>query len=114
MYRNQAPDQDYQPQCANAAPAAGQNIRLSPNPAFGTQTIATSTGQADLGLFEDNLHDERWRPFEGQGAICTMNLVLDPRDNNFDFTTITDVFSQFAIQLAAAETKLLPVMFAMP
>ncbi len=38
-----------------------------------------------------NLRDERWLPFEGQGAISTWNLVLDPRDNNFDFTTITDV-----------------------
>jgi len=92
MVRTLAPDGNYQPQKANADPPAGQSIiRLSPNPAVGTQTIATSSGQTDLGLFEDNLHDERWRPFEGQGAICTMNLVLDPRDNNFDFTTITDV-----------------------
>jgi hypothetical protein len=38
-----------------------------------------------------NLRDERWLPFEGQGVISTWNLLLDPRDNNFDFTTITDV-----------------------
>ena len=60
-------------------------------PHTGTQTIATSTGQNDAGLFEVNLRDERWLPFEGQGAISTWNLVLDPRDNNFDFGSITDV-----------------------
>jgi hypothetical protein len=59
--------------------------------AAGTQTIATSSGQNDAGLFDVNLRDERWLPFEGQGAISTWNLMLDPRDNNFDFSTITDV-----------------------
>ena len=34
-----------------------------------------------------NLRDERWLPFEGQGAISTWNLTLDPRDNNFDLST---------------------------
>jgi hypothetical protein len=94
MVRTKVPDDFYQPQNATADPNnidAKQNIASSPVGAAGTQTIATSTGQADMGLFEDNLHDERWRPFEGQGAICTLNLVLDPRNNNFDFTTITDV-----------------------
>ena len=37
------------------------------------------------------MRDERWLPFEGQGAISTWTLVLDPRDNNFDFSTVTDV-----------------------
>ncbi len=92
MVRTQAPDSNYQPQSASVDPInKQQSISPSPIGAAGTMTIATSTGQADMGLFEDNLHDERWRPFEGQGAICSMNLVLDPRDNNFDFTTITDV-----------------------
>ena len=30
-------------------------------------------------------------PFEGQGAISTWTLELDPRDNGFDVSTITDV-----------------------
>ena len=38
-----------------------------------------------------NLRDERWLPFEGQGAVSTWNLTLDPRDNNFDLSTVTDV-----------------------
>jgi hypothetical protein len=90
MVRIQAPGSTYTPQAANAAPN-DPTVITSPMAASGTQTIATSTGQNDSGLFEVNLRDERWLPFEGQGAISTWNLVLDPRDNNFDFSTITDV-----------------------
>jgi hypothetical protein len=53
--------------------------------------VATSTGQNDAGLFEVNLRDERWLPFEGRGAISTWSLELRPEDNAFDPTTITDV-----------------------
>jgi len=56
-----------------------------------TSTIATSSGQNDAGLFEVNLRDERWLPFEGQGAISQWQLTLDQRDNAFDLSTVTDV-----------------------
>jgi len=90
MVRIQAPGSTYTPQAANAVPN-DPTVITSPMAASGTQTIATSTGQNDSGLFEVNLRDERWLPFEGQGAISRWNLTLDPRDNNFDFSTITDV-----------------------
>ncbi|MGA9671980.1 MAG: hypothetical protein WBQ94_22400, partial [Terracidiphilus sp.] len=90
MVRTQAPGTSYQPQNASAPPN-DPSVLVSPIAAAGTQTIATSNCQNDAGLFDVNLHDERWLPFEGQGAISTWNLTLDPRDNNFDFTTITDV-----------------------
>lgn len=45
----------------------------------------------DAGMFDVNLRDERWLPFEGQGAVSTWSLILDPRDNNFDLSSITDV-----------------------
>jgi hypothetical protein len=89
--RIQAPDSSYTPQSAASGSITDNNVIGSPMAAAGTQTIVTSTGQNDAGLFDVNLHDERWLPFEGQGAISAWNLVLDPRDNNFDFTTITDV-----------------------
>jgi hypothetical protein len=54
-------------------------------------TIATSSGQNDAGLFEVNLRDERWLPFEGQGAISAWTLELNPASNNFEFSSITDV-----------------------
>ena len=89
MVRTQAADQNYKPQPAGGNLVAG--VTTSPGAAAGTSRIVTSTGQQDAGLFEVNLHDERWLPFEGQGAISTWTLTLDPRDNNFDFITITDV-----------------------
>jgi len=90
MVRTQAAGTSYQPQSATAGPN-DPTVLVSPIAAAGTQTIVTSSGQNDSGLFNANLSDDRWLPFEGQGAISTWNLVLDPRDNNFDITTITDV-----------------------
>ncbi|HEX7445320.1 MAG TPA: hypothetical protein VF300_02930, partial [Methanothrix sp.] len=60
------------------------------------QSIVTSTGQNDSGLFEVNLHDERYLPFEGSGVISQWQLQLpaDPSQQNpleFDYETIADV-----------------------
>ena len=55
------------------------------------QSIATSHGVNDSGLFEVNFRDERYLPFEGGGAISRWRLEM-PKDNNaFDFETISDV-----------------------
>ena len=43
------------------------------------QSIVTSSGQNDSGLFETNLRDERFLPFEGAGAESTWKLDL-PKD----------------------------------
>lgn len=55
------------------------------------ETIVTSSGQNDSGLFEANLHDERYLPFEGKGAISTWQLEIDRATNGFDLATISDV-----------------------
>jgi hypothetical protein len=55
------------------------------------QSIVTSSGQNDSGLFETNLTDERYLPFEGAGAISEWHIEL-PRDfRQFDYDTISDV-----------------------
>jgi hypothetical protein len=69
---------------------ADKSIINSP-PVTANPIIATSSGQGDAGLFEINLRDERWLPFEGQGAVSSWTLSLDPRDNNFDLSSVTDV-----------------------
>lgn len=84
-----------QPPVAPYTPALARDAATAPafsasRPAA-TISISTSHGQNDAGLFDVNLRDERWLPFEGQGAISTWTLELDPRDNNFDLSTITDV-----------------------
>jgi len=64
------------------------------------QSVITSNAQNDSGLFETNLKDERYLPFEGQGAISRWKVELLQLESggkhirNFDFTTISDVLFQ--------------------
>ncbi len=55
------------------------------------QSIATSNGQNDSGVFELNFRDERYLPFEGTGAISSWRLELPAEIRQFDYNTITDV-----------------------
>jgi hypothetical protein len=55
------------------------------------ESIATSHGNNDSGLFEVNFRDERYLPFEGAGAISQWRLEMPSDNNAFDFETITDV-----------------------
>ena len=63
------------------------------NDYYGTaQSIVTSSAQADSGLFETNLRDERYLPFEGTGVAGSQWQLTLPSDvPQFDFDTITDV-----------------------
>jgi hypothetical protein len=55
------------------------------------QTIVTSTAQNDSGMFETNLRDERYLPFENSGVISEWNLELPADVRQFDYATISDV-----------------------
>ena len=57
------------------------------------QSIVTSSASNDTGMFETNLRDERFLPFEGAGAESTWKLDLPtPQDYPaFDYATISDV-----------------------
>jgi hypothetical protein len=58
---------------------------------YGTiQSIATSHGQNDTGLFELNFSDERFLPFEGAGVLSTWGINIPQANNQFDFSTISD------------------------
>lgn len=56
-----------------------------------TQSIVTSTGQHDSGMFDTNLRDERRLPFEGSGAVSAWRLELPAQFRPFDYDTIADV-----------------------
>lgn len=63
---------------------------------FGTvQSIVTSTGNNDSGMFETNLREERLLPFEGAGVESTWKLELPSDFRQFDYNTITDVILHF-------------------
>lgn len=57
------------------------------------QSIVTSSASNDSGLFETNLRDKRFLPFEGAGAESTWKLDLPKPDAypTFDYATISDV-----------------------
>ena len=55
------------------------------------QSIVTSTASNDSGLFETNLRDERYLPFEGAGAVSMWKIELPTAMRPFDFATISDV-----------------------
>jgi hypothetical protein len=60
------------------------------------QYIATSNGVNDNGLFEMNLHDERYLPFERAGAISTWQLEFPSAYPQFDPESITDLIVHFS------------------
>jgi hypothetical protein len=55
------------------------------------QSIATSNAQNDSGVFELNFRDERYLPFEGEGAISSWKLELPQEVKQFNHATISDV-----------------------
>jgi hypothetical protein len=70
--------------------------RVDPDSRFmdspgGVEAVVTSSARNDSGLFETNLHDERFLPFEGAGAIATWELQLPDEFRAFDYDTISDV-----------------------
>jgi hypothetical protein len=58
---------------------------------IGIQSISTSNGQNDRGMFEFNFNDERYLPFEGAGAISNWQLELPDEFRQFDYQTIADI-----------------------
>jgi hypothetical protein len=55
------------------------------------QSIATSHGQSDSGMFELDFRDDRYLPFEGTGAISTWQLEMPAAFKQFDYSAISDV-----------------------
>jgi hypothetical protein len=55
------------------------------------ESVITSRAQDDSGLFERNLRDERFLPFEGAGTESTWKVELPADFRQFDYSTISDV-----------------------
>lgn len=76
----------------------GSYVRVSEDAQSGleerpiVQSIATSSGLNDSGLFSLDFRDERYLPFEGAGAISSWQLRLPaPGIAQFDYAGIADV-----------------------
>ena len=79
------------PLVGGAYPRQGAEDSRFVDYAGSTQSVVTSAGQNDSGMFETNLRDERFLPFEGAGAISSWQLELPTKYPAFDYTTISDV-----------------------
>jgi hypothetical protein len=55
------------------------------------QSTVTSSATNDPGLFEANMRDDRFLPFEGAGAVSTWKIALPKDYRAFDYSTIADV-----------------------
>jgi hypothetical protein len=57
------------------------------------QSVALSGSQNDSGMFDLNLRDERYLPFEGCGAVSQWDIELsdDQALRLFDYSTIADI-----------------------
>lgn len=76
---------------ASYARSGSNDLRF--NDYFGAlQSVVTSSAQSDSGLFDTNLNDERYLPFEAVGVAGSQWQLSLPADlPQFDFDTITDV-----------------------
>ncbi|XXY16217.1 neuraminidase-like domain-containing protein [Sorangium sp. So ce216] len=83
------PPQGQQPPVTAQTYADTENFRTDLVPL--TDVIATSGGVNDAGLFEPNLRDERYLPFEGAGVLGTYKIDLPAANNRFDIAAVSDV-----------------------
>jgi hypothetical protein len=58
------------------------------------ESVVTSNAQNDSGLFNRNLEDTRYLPFEGAGVESTWKLEIPMAFKQFDLNTISDVILQ--------------------
>lgn len=77
------------------------------------ESIVTSTGSNDAGLFEVNLRDERHLPFEGAGAVSTWRLQLPVDLPQFDIATVSDVVLHIRYTARAAGALRAPAVTAL-
>lgn len=70
------------------------------------QSIVTTSAQNDTGLFETNLRDERYLPFEGAGVISRWRIEIDPAANQFDPDSLSDVVLHFRYTAVDGGTEL--------
>jgi len=81
----------YKPIVGGAYPRTGDDDDRFVTDHAATTAVALSGAQNDAGVFELNLRDERYLPFEGAGAISRWRIELNAALPDFDYETISDV-----------------------
>lgn len=87
-YTNVGISLTYESGSLRSAPAAD----VLPDTNSPVQSVAISVGQEDTGMFEPNLRDERYLPFEGKALEASKwRIELPVKIRQFDYETISDV-----------------------
>ena len=73
-----------------------------------TDTVVTSRGQEDAGLFDMSARDGRYLPFEGAGAISTWQITLPTDVRQFDYQTIADVVLHLRLTARLGSRRICP------
>ncbi len=76
--------------CNNGYPPLPEDARMIHSYAA-TESVVTSVGTDDFGMFELSFQDPRYLPFELAGAVCRIRLELPRENNQFDVDTLRDV-----------------------
>lgn len=76
--------------CNNGYPPLPQDSRFVETH-VAADSIVTSAGLDDHGMFQVRFDDPRYLPFEYAGAACRLRLELPPAENRFDLDTLRDV-----------------------
>lgn len=69
-----------------------------------SDAIVTSNANDDAGLFDPNLRDERYLPFEGAGVIADWHLEILGERPRFDFAAISDAIIHIRYTAREAES----------
>jgi hypothetical protein len=70
------------------------------------ETVVTTTGQNDPGVFEAGPGEERLMPFEGSGAVSDWRIELPKSYRSFDYETISDLILHFRMTARLAGASL--------
>jgi hypothetical protein len=69
-----------------------------------SEVLCSSSGMSETGLFDFNVRDERYLPFEGAGAISDWRVAF-PKYRQFDYASISDVVLQIRYTSRRAEGR---------
>ena len=72
-------------------PFSGTEDRRFEISSGGIQSVVISSGRDDPGLFDGDLRDDRYLPFEGAGVTSSWRIELPAEFRQFDYRAISDV-----------------------
>ncbi|SNT49754.1 Peptidoglycan-binding (PGRP) domain of peptidoglycan hydrolases-containing protein [Asanoa hainanensis] len=86
-------------------PLVAGDTRFARNPVL-TASVATSQGVDDSGVLDLRFADERYRPFEGAGAVSEWSISLPRENNQFSLASVDDLVLRLDYTATAGSVEL--------